>query len=80
MSTDELLRNLVTSKFIVLYLFSAGWRHAVAGAETPNFIERLIELHTEVQGIITPPRLSTTLPYDIFRRWGLYLNRCVEAY
>ena len=37
----------------------------------------LEDLHTKVQGMITSPHLYTTLLYDVFRRWSLYLNKCM---
>ena len=50
-----------------------------AVAEILRLIERLEELHTEVQGVISPPHLATTLLFDVSRRWSQYLNRCVAA-
>ena len=47
--------------------------------ELLRIIERLEELHNEVQGIIKPPKLSTTLLYYVSRWWSLYLNRCVST-
>ena len=32
-----------------------------------------------MQGMISSPHLSTTLIFDVSRRWSLYLNRCVAA-
>ena len=32
-----------------------------------------------MQGIITSPQLSTTLIYNVSRRWITYLNRCVAT-
>ena len=29
--------------------------------------------------MISPPRLSTELLYDVSRQWSLYLNRYVDA-
>ena len=40
-------------------------------------VERLEEIHTKVQGMISSPHLATTLLFDLLRRWTLYLNRCV---
>ena len=36
-----------------------------------------MELHTELQGIISSPRLATILLFDVSRWWIQYLNRCV---
>ena len=48
-----------------------------AVAELHRLIERLKELHPEVQGMISSPHLVTTLLFDVLRRWSHYLNRCV---
>ena len=48
-----------------------------AVAEIIRLIERLKELHPEVQGIISSPHLATTLLFDLLRRLSHYLNRCV---
>ena len=45
--------------------------------ELLHIIEILDEIHTEVQGMIKPHHLSTTLICDVLRYWYLYLNRCV---
>ena len=78
-STDEALRDLGTFAFVTLHLFSAGERHSSAVDELLRLIERLEELHTEVQGMISSPHLATTLLYDVSWRWSKYLNRCVAA-
>ena len=78
-SADEALRNLGTFAFVASQLFSTGGRHSSAVAELLRLIERLEELHTEVQGMISSPHLVTTLLYDVSRRWSQYLNRCVAA-
>ena len=44
-------------------------------AETLYLIERLEDLQTEMQGMITPPYLSTTLLYDLSKRLIMYQNR-----
>ena len=51
-SADEELCDLVTFAFVLLHLFSADRRYLSAFAEILCIIERLEELHTEVQGII----------------------------
>ena len=73
------LRDLGTFAFVALHLFSAGGRHSSAVAKLLRLIERLEEIHTEVQGMISSPHLATTLLYDVSRRWSQYLNRCVAA-
>ena len=50
-----------------------------AVAELLRLIERLEEIHIEVQGVISSPYIATTLLYDVLRRWSQYLNRCVAA-
>ena len=75
--SNEALCNLRMFAFIASYLFSAGGRHSSAVAELLRLIERLEELHAEVQEMISPPHLSTTILYYASRRWIQYLNRCV---
>ena len=70
LSADEALRDLGTFTFVALHLLSAGRRHSSAFAEIIHLIERLEELHTEVQGMISSPNLATTLIYDVLRRWS----------
>ena len=62
---------------VALHLFSAGGRQSSAIAEILSSVERLEEIHTKVQGMISSPHLATTLLFDLLRRWTLYLNRCV---
>ena len=50
-----------------------------AVAELLCLIERLEELHTEVQRMISSPHLATTLLFNVMWRWSLYLNRSVAA-
>ena len=78
-SADEALRDLVTFPFFALHLFSAGGHHSSTVTKLFRPIERLEELHTEVQGMISSPHLAATLLFDVSRRWSQYLNRCVEA-
>ena len=56
-SADKALRNLGTFAFVNSHLFSAGGCHLSAVAEILRLIERLEELHTEVQGMVSSPRL-----------------------
>ena len=60
LSADEALRDVGPFSFVALHLFSAAGRHASAVAEILRLIERMEELHTKVQGMITPPHLATT--------------------
>ena len=57
-SLDEAFCDLGTFNFILLHLFSAGVRHAAAVTDLLWIIEILEELHTEVQGVITPPQYT----------------------
>ena len=68
LSADKALRNLGTFAFVASHLFSVGRCHSSAFAELIRLIERLEELHTEVQGMISSPRLATTLIYDVLGR------------
>ena len=79
LSTDETLRNLGTSAFVTSHLLSEGRSHLSAAVELLRLIGRMEELHTKVQGMITPPHLYTTLLYYVSHQWSLYLNRCVSA-
>ena len=67
-SVDEALHDLVTVAFVATHLFSKGGRHAPAVAELLHLIDRLEELHTEVQGMISSPHLATTLLSNVYRR------------
>ena len=78
-SADEALRDLGTFTFVASYLFSAGGRHSSAVADLLRLIERLEELHTKVQGMISSTHLSTTLLFDVSWRWSQYLNRCMAV-
>ena len=73
----EVLRKLGTFAFVVSHLFSAGRQDSSAVAELIRLITRLEELHTEVQGIISSPRLATTLLLDVSWQWSLYLKMCM---
>ena len=44
-----------------------------------RLIERLEEIQTKVQGMISSPHLVTTLLYNMSQRWTQNLNRCVTA-
>ena len=51
-SADEALYNLGKLAFVALHLFSVGGRHSSAVAGLLRLIERLEEIHNEVQGMI----------------------------
>ena len=68
-SEDKALRDLDMFAFVALHLFSAGLLHLSAVAEIFCLIERLEELHTEVQGLISSPHFATTLLFDVSRQW-----------
>ena len=61
LSTDEGLCDLGMFTFITLHLFSTGGRHLSAATDLLCLIERLEELHTKVQGMISSTNLDTTL-------------------
>ena len=78
-SSDKALCDLGIFDFVTLHLFSAGGRHSSAVAKLLRLIERLEELHTEVQGVISSPHLATKFLFGVLQWWSLYLNRCVDA-
>ena len=79
LSRDEAISDLVTFSFVAVRLLLVGRLHSSVVAELLCLIERLEELHTEVQGVISSHHLSMTRFYDVSRRWSQYLNRCVTA-
>ena len=76
---DKALCDLGTFAFVASHLFSTDRRHSSAVAEILRLNESLEELHTEVQGVISSPRLAMPLLYNVSRRWRHYLNRCAAA-
>ena len=78
-STDEALWNFVKFNFVTLNLFSAGRRNSPAVTELLGLIERLEEIHTKAQGIISSHHLARTILYNVSQRWSLYLKRCVPT-
>ena len=78
-STEKAIYDLGMFACVASHLFPTGGRHSYTIAELLHLIERLEEIHTEVQGMISPPHLTTTLIFDVLRRWILYLNMCVAA-
>ena len=75
----EGLHDLGTFAFVALYLFSTGSIHSSTVANLLGLIEMLEEFHTEVQGMISSPLISTTLLYNVLWRWSQYLNIFVAA-
>ena len=70
LSADKLLRDLGTFAFVASHLFSAVGCPSAAIAKLLILIERMEELHTEVQRMISSPHLATTLLFDFSRRWS----------
>ena len=68
LSVDKAIRNLSTLVFIVSHIFSTGGCHWSGVTELLRLIERMEELHTEVQGMISYPNLATKILYDVSRR------------
>ena len=67
-SVDEALCDLGMFDFVTLHLLSVGGRHSSAVEEILFLIERLEDIHTKVQGMISSPHLSMALLYDVSRR------------
>ena len=78
-SAEEAVRNLETFAFVASHLFSTVRQHSSAVVELLRLIERLKELHTKAQEMISSHHPATTLLYDMSRQWSLYLNRFVAA-
>ena len=78
-SMEEALLNLGTFAFVVLHLSSAGRWHLSAIAELLCIIERLEDLHTKFQEMISSPHLSMTLISNLPWQWSLYVNMCVAV-
>ena len=79
-SAEEALFNLGMFPFVVSHLFSEVGQHLSAVTELLCLVERLEELHTKVQGVISSPHLATKFLFGVLRWWSLYLNRCVDAF
>ena len=69
-STDEVLCDLGMFAFVTSHLLSAVSRHSSVVADILCLVERLEDTHTKVYWIISSPHLSTTLIYDVLRRWS----------
>ena len=66
LSTGEALHYLGTFVFITSYLLSASERHLPDIVEIIRLVERMNELHTEVQGIFSPsPSHANSLQYIV---------------
>ena len=61
LSADESLCILGTFALVALNIFSACRRHLSTVSDILRLIERLEELHTKVQGMISSPHISTKL-------------------
>ena len=79
-SSDKALLDIGKFSLVILHLFSAGGRYLSDAVDILRRIERVEELHTKGQWMISPPYLSTTLLCDVLQRWILYLNRYVAAW
>ena len=76
---DEVLRDLRNFAFVASHLFSAGGHYLYAVAKILYLIEKMEEIHTKVQRMISSPHLAMTLLLDVLQRWSQHLNRCVYA-
>ena len=65
--------------FVALHILFYVGRKLSAIADLLSLVERLEEIHTKVQGIISFPCLTTTLLYDVSQQWILHLNLCADA-
>ena len=74
-SKKEVLFDLDIFAFVASHLFSVGGQQSPAIAGILRLIERMEELHTKVQRIISSPHLSMTLLYNVLRRWSQNLHR-----
>ena len=64
----EALHDLGTFAFVVSQLFSVGGRHSSAVADILRLVERLEELHTKVQWMISSPDLAMIFFYDVLHQ------------
>ena len=78
-SADKALHDLGTFAFAALHLFSMSRRHLSAVAKLLRRIDRMEEIYSGVQGMISSPHLSMTLIYNVSWQCSQYLNRCVAA-
>ena len=51
--------------FVVSHLLSSGGIHSYTVDELLFLTDRLEEIHTEVQGMISSPQLATALLFDV---------------
>ena len=78
-SADAAIPGLVMFVFVALHLFSMGGSHSSAVSELLHLIDRLEEIHTKFQVMVTDPHLATTFLYDMLCQSRLYLNSCVSV-
>ena len=78
-SADEALCDLGMFVFVALHVLSAGGRHLPAVVELLCLVERMEELHIEVQGMISCPHMAPTYMYDLSWWWSQCLNWCVAV-
>ena len=78
-SADEALCDLGTFAFAASHLFYTDRKHSPAAVGLLFLIERLNEIYTKVQVMISPPHLATAILHCVSGRWGLYLNKYVAA-
>ena len=71
LSSDEALCDLGIFFSVASYLSFVVRRQSSAIVEILCLIEKLEDLHTEVQGIISSPNISTGLIYNVSQRWSL---------
>ena len=76
---EKAFHYLGTFNFVAYPLFSAVRRYLSAIAELLCLTERLEEIHTTVQGMISSPHLDATLQYNVLQWWSQYFNICVVA-
>ena len=78
-SADETLCNLGTFAFVALNLLYVGGRHLSSVANILRLIERLEDIHTNMQGMISSSHLAMALFHDVLLWWSQYLNMCMMA-
>ena len=69
-SVNKALHDLGKFAFVALHLLSTSGRHSSSVAKLLYLIERLEELHTEVQRMISSSHLDTKVLYDVLRWWS----------
>ena len=74
-ATEDTLLNLVTFDLVTLRLFVAVAVYYAALMDLLYLIDSLDEFHTEVQGVITSPLISTTLLFNTSHNFD-HLKTC----